>query len=236
VTESSTPARGPRAQVPSWLPDWRDTNAYRALRGISDTDWAWQFLRRNRKYQREYARALDAGSLADERLARKWNVTPLPDPAIAVPPDANFTRSRIGILRFSRDGSTLAWRPYEQHELGVILDLRAPLDEQLNVARSAFDDARARLATSDPGLLPKRRQPRRNKFPTYLRLLDADARGEFSIRGGKTNVAAALYQGRDAAAVTALTVDLERAKHFASGGHLEILQLPPAGRPRRRRN
>jgi Family of unknown function (DUF6499) len=37
---------------PPWLPDWTDPNNYPDPTNTSRLEWAWQFLRRNREYQR----------------------------------------------------------------------------------------------------------------------------------------------------------------------------------------
>ncbi|MDO9256330.1 MAG: DUF6499 domain-containing protein [Bacteroidales bacterium] len=39
-------------KIPKWLPDWRDERAYLALdKNTSREKWAWEFMRRNPKYQ-----------------------------------------------------------------------------------------------------------------------------------------------------------------------------------------
>ena len=42
---------------PTWLPDWRDASAYSHLDPETTTgaQWAWEFLRRNENYQKDYA-------------------------------------------------------------------------------------------------------------------------------------------------------------------------------------
>ncbi|WP_262964290.1 DUF2285 domain-containing protein [Methylobacter psychrophilus] len=39
-------------KAPTWLPDWKDANAYLSLnKNTSREQWAWEFIRRNSKYQ-----------------------------------------------------------------------------------------------------------------------------------------------------------------------------------------
>ncbi|MFC1818428.1 transcriptional regulator domain-containing protein [Thermodesulfobacteriota bacterium] len=38
---------------PDWLPDWRDANAYPDPEANTARQWAWEFLRRNSKYQKD---------------------------------------------------------------------------------------------------------------------------------------------------------------------------------------
>ena len=37
--------------------DWRDSSSYEYTRELEDTGWAWEFLRRNRAYALDWARA-----------------------------------------------------------------------------------------------------------------------------------------------------------------------------------
>ena len=39
---------------PTWLPDWRDINAYPDPKSTKRYEWAWEFLRRNPEYQADY--------------------------------------------------------------------------------------------------------------------------------------------------------------------------------------
>ncbi len=38
----------------SWLPDWKDAGAYPTEEGISPKGWAWEFLRRDPRYQADF--------------------------------------------------------------------------------------------------------------------------------------------------------------------------------------
>jgi hypothetical protein len=65
----------------SFLTDWRAPVAADDLRGMERADFALEFLRRNRDYQREYAstkRLIDDGladaSKAQRALARRWGL------------------------------------------------------------------------------------------------------------------------------------------------------------------
>lgn len=52
---------------PGWLPDWQDEAQYED-HGDYLQDWAWEFLRRNPEYQKDYARWAE---LPDEDEAGK---------------------------------------------------------------------------------------------------------------------------------------------------------------------
>lgn len=43
-----------RYKKPNWAPDWKDKEQYPAPDEMDFQDWAWEFLRRNRKYQLDW--------------------------------------------------------------------------------------------------------------------------------------------------------------------------------------
>ena len=42
-----------------WVPDWREPNQYPNHKDTSLVQWAWEFLRRNPEYQKDYKQALE---------------------------------------------------------------------------------------------------------------------------------------------------------------------------------
>jgi hypothetical protein len=66
----------PTSEVPGWRPDWTDAGAYRFTESLSVAQWAWEFLRRNPAYQRDW-RWFDA----------RWTEL---ESAYGKPPDRDF--------------------------------------------------------------------------------------------------------------------------------------------------
>jgi hypothetical protein len=63
------------------VPDWRSAAAYAYLDGLNPAELAWEFLRRNPDYQRDYRTAArDAAGKAEfpESLILRWGL-PFPD-------------------------------------------------------------------------------------------------------------------------------------------------------------
>ena len=59
------------------VPDWRSAAAYAYLNNLHPAELAWEFLRRNPEYQRDYrAAAADAADEAEflEALLLKWGL------------------------------------------------------------------------------------------------------------------------------------------------------------------
>ena len=65
-----------KSKKPAWLPDWRDKEAYpQPGEDMTGARWAWEFLRRNPKYQADYERLKQER----ERSATMWRTLPEKD-------------------------------------------------------------------------------------------------------------------------------------------------------------
>jgi hypothetical protein len=159
--------------VSKWnVPDWRDPTQYPSARSLRQ--WAWEFLRRNPVYR--------AGWLAC--------IEPFFDPARNVDPTHGVPVAQQAVLvhqfglesfppspdddyppRFK--GTGLRWtEEREAHmvidpgQIAVIFDLTRPLKWQVRALWRLFAEQREQA-----GLAHKNRTDR---FPSYLRILDAD--------------------------------------------------------------
>jgi len=57
---------------------WRTGSAYDYIDGLSAPDIAWEFLRRNHDYRREYSELQDSGHLAPDKaraLSDRWGLS-----------------------------------------------------------------------------------------------------------------------------------------------------------------
>ena len=51
-------------------PDWRLPNHYENLRPLDRAGMAWEFLRRNPKYKKDFSRAVEGS----DAIARRWGL------------------------------------------------------------------------------------------------------------------------------------------------------------------
>jgi hypothetical protein len=177
VTKKAKPAGGGGAVDASrpsgWPPDWRRPEDYAHLSGrVSRAHWAWEFLRRNPKYQDANRQA--AGRMAStRRVQQSFGLASgsFPDPA---DDSARPVFAAIGVR--GSDDQKAPLRP-ERHEIVVALDLQLPWPWQEPRIREVFERfAALKKATGE--IDPeghKKIQP--HKYPLYLRLLDALAAG-----------------------------------------------------------
>jgi hypothetical protein len=156
------------------IADWQDASAYPPPT-VSRASLAWEFLRRNPDYRREWAawaalpererwaRYLDVL----DRFGLVWVVPPeLPDPIPAPAlPDPHCAEvvpdfDGVGLYCVTPGRSvTVAPRP---GEVWVMFDTRRPIGPQLEKAREAALSRTADVRTPDPEVLIR-----------YLRILDA---------------------------------------------------------------
>ncbi|MFA5593272.1 MAG: DUF6499 domain-containing protein [Micavibrio sp.] len=57
---------GVRKAKEGWLPDWRDKSQYPDPRSTSNKQWAWEFLRRNPDYQKDFYKNIGKNDITYE--------------------------------------------------------------------------------------------------------------------------------------------------------------------------
>lgn len=170
-------------------PDWRNPKHYPDPADTSLHRWAWEFLRRNPEFAAEAAPAAkqQRAMKAAGTLPQFWNVMPLG--AVlkrwgVLHPILREWRSHIGDapVRFDVaprpvehaevNGAMIVFAPMRGDRLVLQFDLDAPLDPQI-------ERARQRLVANQRMKFPALRRQRNQteKFPLYLRVLDALAAG-----------------------------------------------------------
>jgi hypothetical protein len=162
------------------VPDWRDPEQYRFPPDFHSYRWAWEFLRRNPEYRKDWDALLvrfnftkdsevPAGAfpgLPSTEANEKWGLTQgYINPNWDDPPNLEFRlpygRVRIGNLS---DDTKLP-------QVWAQFSLAYPLKPQLEVLGEGLRGLQKHF---QPATLPKRH---RGLWPRYLRLLDARAAG-----------------------------------------------------------
>ena len=187
------------------VPDWTDKGAY-SLAGLSPMAWAWEFLRRNHDYRRDYRGSADVDTLARAEegidfaidaddsidgggiLCKKFSIL------------SNETRrmrmaQRYGILFAHEPTRTDRYPIFNENcvselrgnvhlgalkigEIGYIFDLQRPLKHQFALAlRAAKTLQLQRIKQLQIGELPANTKIRDDLYPSYLRILDAEDAG-----------------------------------------------------------
>ncbi|HAG75166.1 MAG TPA: hypothetical protein DCL53_06870 [Thauera sp.] len=212
------------------LPDWRDSSAY--PKEAAARWWAWQFLRRNRDYQTDYAQW--AAAMAryttdyenvdkpdDAPFLDRWGVIVMWDP---VDPDHHATPSDSWLPRPIHHAVE---RP-RLHEAVMKFDLRYPIDRQIEYAKAYLMGQVEHLQRVHEfrGSTPVKfsaKGPHKRKLPEYLRALDASLAGA-TVR----EIAETLYPHlareltRDAGMVRAEEA-ISRGRELSDSGYLDLM-------------
>lgn len=170
------------------LADWRDPSDYPAVEGTQLPRWHWEFLRRNGAYQSDFERYQALGRGAANRwerdqLARKYGLdgimldyreahiqlfqSPRPTARVRL---IQWQTAWVGedekgrLIEGHREDMEYLDPRIRQHECCVVLNLRQPLETQLETARERVAKLQERYAE-------KRGQV--GCYPLYLRLIDA---------------------------------------------------------------
>jgi hypothetical protein len=169
-----------RPKEHDWLPEWDQEDQYPNADKMDLEDWAWEFLRRNRKYQKNWEMARKNPSLKN-KFAEHWGLIELASPVFSRECNflLNFTTSPRP--RFSGQklaGGSFVWKlgaSTEKSECGFIVDLSAPVEPQVQFIRRHMESAQKQLADKNEYLFVTRAHPK--NFKNYLRCFDADQRG-----------------------------------------------------------
>jgi hypothetical protein len=56
-------------------PDWRSPSNYHYLEKLDRAGWAWEFLRRNQEYRKDFVRILDSTAPEATAIAERWGLS-----------------------------------------------------------------------------------------------------------------------------------------------------------------
>jgi hypothetical protein len=175
------------------MPNWKIEQDYAFTAALDETGWAWEFLRRNPGYCKDYQHAQVAvpheasptwsvvAPGGDEpltwRLGRDWKILgPIRDPKDDAPPIFMATYPRepqyddVGEF-FGASPDDGASAPQRSEFATLVFDLRRPLAPQIARATERLKQRQA--------VIPVQKAPHKGseKWPLYLRLLDAKRAG-----------------------------------------------------------
>lgn len=232
------------ADYPFPLADWTRAELYPKPDALPLAGWAWEFLRRAPRYQRNFDRFQSLGRperLADWLSRRYWVGYPPPDPRAPTsggwaPPDSASPPMEVEPLdlldagEWGDPGRREALRDEfrDPAKLTLTFDLTRSIEAQLERAAELLREGRAALAARpfNPTMDPARRAKAPiAQFPRYVRILDATAAG-----ARVPQIAAALYPREDDSRATGYRVSakvreaLGAARRLRDGGYRDLLQ------------
>jgi hypothetical protein len=175
------------------MPNWKSEEEYTALTDeLDEPGWAWEFLRRNPEYCKDYQLAevsapkktgpawLVVAPGGEEplswKLGKKWQISgPIRDPKNNDPPlfMAAYPREPHldGIAEFFADTDKGGSTPQSSDFATLVFDLRRQLVPQIKRATERLNQRQALIAVQ------KSPHKGSEKWPLYLRLLDAKRAG-----------------------------------------------------------
>ena len=219
-----------------------EPRAYPGPYNLLLVQWAWEFLRRNPRYQQdwvekaepvvtsrgEYDKSLISKELDAEikEIEQKYGIMRVQDPKDGRWPPA-FSSEFVSMYGCPTSLDSIQWAiQVGPGELYVKFNLKRSISGQIEVVRGWIENYQRDLVNS--GRRPKPRQTRnwRDKWPMYLRVLDARA-ADVSLN----EIARILFpdtpnsypefKGRDA-----IRKDLTAARRLRDGGYLSMLRGP----------
>ncbi len=163
--------------------DWRKSEDYKSLEEYSLDKWAWEFLRRNPEYCREYRESTEGMTEVEATCAyfpgcQKWDLNSWLDPDREyfnigfIPPGG--TEAGITSADFpKRKGTIFLIHGEETGEVFFRFDTRKPINPQVENAKRQL----LKLQEKQRGERRSIFKPRQAEWITLLRVLDATAEG-----------------------------------------------------------
>lgn len=175
------------------FPDWSNKEQYPAKPDdLTYTQWAWEFLRRNKSYQADYIAVQEISDVAERQrqstqIARQYDLAVgLLDPLIVTAWQLPRACIFVRYPRFSVHEEDL----HAPFKVSLTFDISLPLDPQLREAKEILhlrieeqSKSKSRLFSNLPPLTEKRERVSFQNLVHYLRVLDAVEVGatEFEI-------------------------------------------------------
>lgn len=230
-------------------PKWDDVTTYAVdLKNACYRQWAWEFLRRNPKYQFESTNALDNSSATHcKEVARKYGLRDLVhflDAYVPGKPELVWLSEviRDEPITYAMDGKPQILE-LNKGDVALVFDLDATLEVGPAAIDALLYDARLTLMNERQNYLNSLHEERRMvrvktpkirkaKLFTWLRIFDAV---EFS-RKSIGDVALAMYpdcfkvdpytqKTQELKARKSVSADLKRAKSLVDGEYLTLIPL-----------
>lgn len=170
--------------------DWRSPENYENLKNYSLDKWAWEFLRRNPEYCREY-RELTKGLTTKvkrkmaahiDRGCRKWEIQVWMDPDkeyFNIPfIEPGGTEAVILYMNSpTRKGVEVQWAGEETGEVLFRFDTRKPINPQIEAAKKELLKLQRNQSGERQAIFKPRTFGNREEWIFLLRVLDATAEG-----------------------------------------------------------
>ena len=219
----------------SKAPDWKKASDYpdeAESKSISPDRWAWEFLRRNKKFQAELEKAKKRQATYLKENAENpigWSKTPVglifckwgvEHPNITAWIDARAVDTPVAFekypkfLRFSAiNGVDVSVARHDSTKLCLQFDLSSPIEPQIQRAKATLMSNQKAIEST---LTRRRNNERFERFPCYLRILDA-------IDAGAKNkeIADCLFLADDT-----LAMAKKKAEALRDGGYKTIAEKP----------
>ena len=220
--------------------DWRNPKDYAYIESLSNSRWAWEFLRRNPKYRDDWQRFsgskdFEGPFITDDdydrlfqvvRALRHWGLATLYDPATKgteIPDNDYLWRDNLTYYSESLPQDITPREYSENWRLGakelltfIKFDLERPIEQQLKSARQEFKMIREVRG------IPKmkaRTKAHKGRWKTYLRALDGRAN-----RASLTELGEAFFPSSDDPKSDIRSV-VNAAEKIRDGGYRDIVAL-----------
>lgn len=226
--------------------DWRKPEDYEYTLGLSLHQWAWEFLRRNPAYRAGFKELMDIGEglrgkkvgeaaslpvkIFENPFYRRFGLSAAIDPDTPAPSaKVNWAGPPIPFVvnKWSEDEvpEGVPW-PGWPSTIAIAFYVQWPIASQLKIAEQIVEKAAKHAAANGvPTIDPGKFRVRKEQYPLYVRLLDAQM-----SEATKADMGRFLFPGHRAPTRSARKT-LQTAQQLSERDYWRLLLLPPDDKP-----
>ena len=213
-------------KYPYPIKNWKTAKEYPSPTKMNGVSLAWEFLRRNPEYQKDFD---DFSKVAPgikynhvrKKIMEKWFLNPPTKSFVPNPLDDKPKGLGLFFDKYPRCYQTITNNPTKYpNDKVVVFNLKIPLERQLKEAKKFL-----KKELKESKIKPRESSPVKHALLRYLRVLDAKAEGNNnSIIGNffykkKKNYAATSYAER-------IRLDFNRAKEYRDKTYIFLIDYP----------
>jgi len=212
---------------PYHIKNWKTAKEYPSLTKMNGVALAWEFLRRNPDYQKDFD---DFSKVAlgikynhvRRKIMDKWFSNPPTKSFVPNPLDDKPKGLGLFLDKYPRCYQTITNNPTKYpNDKVVVFNLKIPLKRQLEEAEKFL-----KKELKESKIKPSTKSPVRDALLRYWRILDAKAEG----KDNNSTIGKFFYKKNEiegaASRVERIRLDYDRAKEYRDETYIFLIDLP----------
>ncbi len=212
-------------KYPYPIKNWKAAKEYPSPMKMKGVALAWEFLRRNPEYQRDFdsiPKIKKEYSWYKKEILERWFLNPPTKSLVPNPLDDKPKGLGLFLDKYPRCYQTITNNPTKYpNDKVVVFNLKIPLKRQLEEAEKFL-----KKELKESKIKPSTKSPVRDALLRYWRILDAKAEG----KDNNSTIGKFFYKKNEiegaASCVERIRLDYDRAKEYRDETYIFLIDLP----------